>query len=522
MYTVKGCMKRKQIRVLLIISGATLLQVIPYLLAAVRWQPVWLFGGFLLNPIDGSSYLAKMQEGWAGGWHFTDLYSAQSTGGAYIFLFYLALGHFARLTHLSLLFVFHAARILAGITLLVSLSQFCDRIFEGDSRVANLAFILAAFGSGLGWAAALGWGGLTGDFWIAETYPFLSGYANPHFSLGLALVLWVIRIDLEPVSRGQIPVLACLGLLLSSIQPFGFLLAGFVLGVICMVRWLLERSFLPFNLVCYALVGGPYLIYQYWAIQADPILAGWNRQNLTPAPELGDFVISLSPAIFFAGMGIYWAWKQRKMGLWVLAVWLVGGILLVYLPFSLQRRMMTGLYIPVALLAVAGMLWLRPHRRRFGRWLVPAMLSFSMVTNLLVLAAGMAGALVLKEGIPNQDIFFSRAEVQALEWLKANTPENAVILAPPLVGLQIPAWAGRRVVYGHPFETPDALAVKTQVSGFFEGKLTQSEVDDLIQGKKVSYIFLDQNSNAGSQRLAEALGETVYDKDGWMVVKVER
>ena len=28
------------------------------------------FGGFLLNPIDGNSYLAKMYQGWLGNWRF--------------------------------------------------------------------------------------------------------------------------------------------------------------------------------------------------------------------------------------------------------------------------------------------------------------------------------------------------------------------------------------------------------------------------------------------------------------------
>ncbi len=29
------------------------------------------FGGFLLNPIDGNTYLAKMYQGWQGSWRFS-------------------------------------------------------------------------------------------------------------------------------------------------------------------------------------------------------------------------------------------------------------------------------------------------------------------------------------------------------------------------------------------------------------------------------------------------------------------
>jgi hypothetical protein len=52
----------------------------------------------------------------------------------------------------------------------------------------------------MGWLA-LFTGAFTSDFWVAETYPFLSAYANPHFPLGLALVLWL----LTPASSNRMP-----------------------------------------------------------------------------------------------------------------------------------------------------------------------------------------------------------------------------------------------------------------------------------------------------------------------------
>ena len=44
-----------------------------------------------------------------------------------------------------------------------------------------------------------------------------------------------------------------------------------------------------------------------------------------------------------------------------------------------------------------------------------------------------------------------------------------MILASPEMGLFIPAYTGRRVLYGHPFETPDAVNRETQLLSFFSG-----------------------------------------------------
>ncbi|MEN6408498.1 MAG: hypothetical protein ABFD44_02140, partial [Anaerolineaceae bacterium] len=61
-YTEPGnVMKPKNI--LPIMGLALLLVSLPYVVAAVSAAPGMPFGGFLLNPLDGNSYLAKMREG---------------------------------------------------------------------------------------------------------------------------------------------------------------------------------------------------------------------------------------------------------------------------------------------------------------------------------------------------------------------------------------------------------------------------------------------------------------------------
>jgi hypothetical protein len=67
----------------------------------------------------------------------------------------------------------------------------------------------------------------------------------------------------------------------------------------------------------------------------------------------------------------------------------------------------------------------------------------------------------------------TRDERAAMRWLADDAPHDALVAAAPESGLFIPAWAGQRVFYGHPFETTQAAQREAEVRAFFaEGDLS--------------------------------------------------
>ena len=111
---------RSEWRVVLALSALTVAMAgLPYALAYAV-PPGYVFSGFLINPVDGNSYFAKMREGMRGEWLFTLPYTAEPGPGAFIFTYYLFLGHVARWAGAGLDCVYHAARTLGGLALLLT------------------------------------------------------------------------------------------------------------------------------------------------------------------------------------------------------------------------------------------------------------------------------------------------------------------------------------------------------------------------------------------------------------------
>jgi len=478
-------MERK--RTLLLVGLVLLLVTLPYLVAAMQSDSSAVFGGFLVNPLDGHSYLAKMMEGANGAWRFTLPYTAQPGEGVYLFTFYLFLGHLARWIGLPLIWVFHLARVLSTVLLVgVARRFFSELIFPGSPRQAWIAALLAMIGSGLGWIAAFA-GAFTADFWVAEAYPFLSAYTNPHFPLGIALLLAIFLVLHRPLTAPRYAALFFLGLALAVILPFGLVIAGVVCLLIFAWHSLEMRSLVTWKYVALFAGGFPVVLYQFWVTQNHPALAAWNAQNLTLTPPAWDIGLSFSPALLLAIVGLPAAWRERRApGMRLLLTWFVAGLVLAYLPISLQRRFLLAFYLPTAGLAVIGLFELL-RKPRLG-WLLSLLFVFSVPTNAMVLASGIFGSL---ERQP--ELFRSADSMAAMEWIEANTKSDALVLAGPDTGLYIPALTGRRVLYGHPYESANAAAEKALVTGFFSGD-THSAV--VVAGRGVDLIYAGPEENA--------------------------
>jgi uncharacterized membrane protein len=411
-----------------------------------------------------------------------------------------------------LILTYHLARIVNSLILLF-VAYFFVSLLGLDRKARRTAFLLIGLSSGLGWLA-VPLDVFAPDLWVPEAITFYSIFTNPHFPLAMALMLLTFAFVLVPlqaesedsqpeawpsVARGSI-LAGLFSLLLGVVQPFCVVMIYSVLGGYFVLRLLKEKR-LPWLEILRSMVAGavtaPIIAYDYYVFTFNPAMRAWSEQNVTLSPPPWEYAI---------------AYGRSKADFFLLAWVMVNGLLL-YAPFNLQRRLVTGLHIPLCVLAAMALSrYVLPRFSPARRTLIlGALIVLTMLSNLFILIASMVGA-------TQQDsrLYLYRDEAEAMTWLEENTQSADIVLASPEMGLFIPAWAGNRVLYGHPFETIEAGKKRALAETFYRPQTEESIRRGIIEGYHITYVFYGPRERelSGGQLEAVSVLSEAYTNPG--------
>ncbi len=455
-----------------LVMAALLLPYFAGLLTATR-QPGWIFGGFLIGVEDGYSYLAKMRLGANGDWLFHMVYTTEPHDPIFAFLPYLLLGKVATLFvspaadsfAAVAAFVYHAARFICGVLCILATHRFIA-LFIRRGAARWLAFVLATLGGGLGWLLILIgqsnlFGSLPVEFYLPEGYSFLLLFTLPHLALARAALLTGLVLLLRSGNIAAWLLAGVCFLVMGVCVPFYIAVLYALFGVWGLLAWARRRAF-PLDLfkktVIAALVPLPLLLYNTVAFTANPVMAAWQVQNQLPSPNPLHYVFGFGMLYLFALPALRWAWRRggSRVGLPLLLAWVLAAPLLAYLPVTVQRRLLEGLYVPLCILAVLGLrlgwsaaLRYRKRTRRIvferGRVLLYVLL---LPSSVLLFIGGFSAATKVQT-----PVFQDAARISDLQRLSAAYPRGTVLLATYEVGNIVPAFTDLRAFVGHGPET---------------------------------------------------------------------
>ncbi len=512
-------------------------------LASNAESPEVQFMGLLGNPQDGLTYLAKMEQGRRGEWLFRLTNTPEPHDGAAVYLFYLFLGHLARLTGLPSLIVFHVARVLAGLFMYFALYQFGASVWS-RLRPRRLFFGLTAVGSGLGWLVIMldpnaldpATNRLLPDLNIPEAYPLYAVYANPHFpfAIGLLAVIGSIYIEVfrpgnheEPTFYNQGLFLVLASLLLVVTLPQALVPIAVTLGVYLIARLIRTRRAPLYEgswTVPVWFTAAPFLVYYLALTQVNPAINAWNVQNVTPSPPLQYYLAGFGPLLLIALPGLGRALRRFEPdGDQIMLIWLAVNGVLLYLPTNYQRRLSVGLVIPLVYFAVRGLedYWSNVVPAGLQRLALIAMFVIIIPSNILAMGVPLVGAMLNRDAGLETKLLLETDYTNLLGWLRVAAPletdgRPTVILASPDISMFIPAWSGRRVVYGHPYETIDAAHKLDRVQDWYNGEDCalldgeqwegqQWQVDYVVVGPRERALGESDDSDACYTALGEPL-----------------
>ena len=484
----------------------------PYLAACfLGHNHQWVFAGFLFNPEDNFSYLAKMWQGYQGKWCYQSAYTILPHKCLPAFLYYLLLGHIARVTGMPILVTYHVARLINGILVFMVLFSGMRRVFSHPATQI-FGLLLTLFGAGLGWLYLPVWlPRLPPDFNVADAFLYLSAIDNPHFLLIHALNLFFLFYYEDFFASSQRWLsLWSFAITLSLLSPFSVVLWSLVLfaHAITLRHWGLIKNSLGF-----AFAGALYPTLLQIIIHHDATWQSWDHQNVTLSPPFWSILLSFSLLLFLALYGLfvqhkkYQPWPSVKR---LALLYFVSGICLAYIPFTLQRRFLISSYPMAAILgtfSIEQIAQISPYATKRFKFVT---LSLSLPV-LLLTVLGYAFLLTHQSSV----FYLYPGEQSAFEWISNHLPqEAAVFISSPSTGSRLAAFTGRKVIVGHYMETPSFDAQENKAyAAICEGQQPQWKSSHL-------YIFAgprEQNFCEGHVNLSL---QPIYINEGVSIYQV--
>jgi hypothetical protein len=542
---MRGRVTRSEWRwVLIWIVVALIVTSVPYVVGWLRSTPDRIFGGLTIAIEDGYSYLANMKQGATGLWLFQLPYTSEPHTPTVFYLFYLLLGKVSALTGLSTPLVYHLARLFFDVILLIVIYRFIAT-FTAWRPVRRIAFLLIVFSGGLGWLLLLtgqgSWlGSLPVDLYLPEGFAFLILYAFPHLALAQALMLLGFICLWRPHAawRWRDTIYAGVSwLVMGFIVPFFVVVVGTVaLTALIATSWQHRR--IPWREVQAYLVAGlivaPIAVYSFVMFSLDPILAMWAAQNIVLSPHPLHYVLGYALLGTLAVVGIIAARRHKLIDVRLLS-WLIVVPFLVYIPFSLQRRLIEGWQIVLAFYAAIGLVYvvlpawrrsrlvrrLTQHRRytRHGltTWFLASVLFVSAATYAVMLVDQ-----TLRMVAQQPPSFRAGGEIAALRWLDARVTYDDVILSSYNTGNFLPTMVGARAFLGHGPETAYSDEKRQLVQQFYAADTPDEWRREFLRQWPITHVFfgpLEQQVGSFNPAQADYL-KLEYDQGGYRIYQV--
>ncbi len=478
--------------VALVAFGLLLLTSIPYLYAFLSAPPDRHFMGMMLDVPDHLQYFSWMRELTHAPLAANKL-TPEPNPAVFFNLLWFGLGRVGSLLGVGYATMFQLLRWLAAPIFLALVYRMAALFFAAPFQ-RKVAFLIVAFGSGLGWVLVVmkytvADGTLINplDLYVAEGNTFHSLLGYPHF-IAAALYISVFDVMLRHSRahpwRASI-VAGLLALFFGWQHAYDLIIVWAVLGawvLLCAVRdWRIDWRQVGGLVIIGAISVWPAL-YSVLLTSLSPVwkevLAQFaNAGVFTPPPWRLPVLMGIPLLLALAQALHEQPWRPsrlRKMNdaTLFLHAWFWITFVLIYLPVDYQIHMLNGWQVPIGLFATKALFtwivpavrahWSKPDRRTVESLLAAALILVILPTNLYLFAWRFVDL-----GRHSMPYYLTSDELAALRWLNAHAAGDDVVLSSLNFGQYVPAETGAHAYLAHWAQTVDFYGKENAVHSFF-------------------------------------------------------
>lgn len=423
-------------------------------------------------------------------------------------------------------------------------------------RVTAGLLILLGGGAGWIWVVVKHLYGLPGvpyplDVYVVEANTFFCVLAYPYLALAQALLVGTLAAVWRAHERRSFRAAAAAAVLaglLGLTHAYDLLTVYALVGLAGLVTWLRARAFpwwLASTGVLVALASGPIALFYQRLTSNDPLwqqILGQYANAGVWTPSLPHLALLLGPVLWVAVPAGVTAVGRSDARRYLLG-WALVGVCLSYAPVVYQIKFLTGLQVPLAILAAA--VW----HERLGPWLAerwarravagssaaasppasaalarPALVPWAL-TALLVAAVVPTNVYLyawrfveLSRGEP--PYYLHVDEKAALDWMARNSVPGDVAVAPLEVGQFVPNYGRTRAMLAHWAMTARFFERREAVERIFDVATDRDSRERLLTRDTVTLVLRpswgrwagswDPALDAGYDRVFHAGGASVF------------
>lgn len=517
------------------IAGALmLLSSLPYLIAAGSTPSGHVYTWMLHNIDDSAVYLSWMKQVAQGQFFQENRFCIEPQKSVLFNIWFLILGTLSKVTGGPL--AYHVGRLVGVGGLVFAIARLAQSIFN-DANHQRLAIVFTCLASGFGYlfggfSTARGFTGQPIDLFQPEISVFQVSVYSPLFAPALALIVVAVSSWIRAESSHSTKDAIAAGIataLLGNIHSYDVL--HVMLAVICIrvTSGAIQRRF---DLHAWLLAIGagvialPTTAWVFYATRVDPLFAA-RADTDTRTAAIHWVLIGFGIALPLAIVAVVNAIKARDLPKLYLAAWFVGALLSSQLPFAFQRKMLMGAQIPLAMLAVAGLLQIATKLTGdFPKILVGTAVLLALPTNVFWVQDAMS-KLPANAGSTQMRPYLTISENDALAWLGTNgKATDAVLVGPdptshlrfpgvalmPHLSVYVPAIAGLTVFDGHWSETINYGAKITSTVRFFDVSTSDDLRREILVQNRIRYVLYPNKLADGP--IADATRTALLKADG--------
>jgi hypothetical protein len=478
------------------------------LLAVLFSSAVYIFG--YLQKVPESSYTgirsmnasdfnvngAWVKQAQSGNLLFENPFTSNPQKPFLIRPFYVAISMPFKFLRLEPAVTLHFWRVIFSVLLLIALFRLI-RIFDEIPSRVNIAFLLLAFTSGFGYFFR-NFVPASSDLQIPEAFLFLTLAEPPHFQYSL-LLLWsgitAIYLYSQNHRSGLWIFLLCLELLWWD-HPFD---AFTLIAIGLLASWFLDGWRKKGLVLALIFVISIPPIFYYFGLSKLPYAQGAAEQNLMPSPGIAAILTAFLPLLLLALAGAIYQYKipERRKIVIFLVGWSILHFVLAYLPVPFQRRLLSGVQLPLSILAAFAL-----QEKIRKPVFIGLILIFLACTNFYVMKTQ-----INELGRGGMPFYLPDQYHRAFQWLTTRNPKAPVLSAFTTANF-IPANTGMPAYWGHSALSPNINEKRIAVKNFYN-----SPNPDFIRSNNIRYIFVAWEERQYSAPELKSPFLCIYDQE---------